>query len=98
MILKGLILISIKLRPYCGIFGIDNSSVDKYLKISKFSRLHASLGDTGGFIYEIYNQGPSCSYMLLWKSHNCFRDNLSGMLFCLYIKVYHPSIFPLLEG
>ena len=53
--------IALKLRPYGGIFGIDNSSEDKYPKISKVLRLHAILQDAGGFIYEIYNQGPGYS-------------------------------------
>ena len=89
--------IALKLRPYGGIIGIDNSSVDKYLKISKVLPLHAILHDAGGFIYEIYNQGPGYSYMLPWKSSNCFSGHLSGILFCLYIKVFHPSICHLLE-
>ena len=89
--------IALKLRPYGGIICTDNSSVEKYLKISKVLRLHAILHDAGGFIYEIYNQGPGYSYMLPWKSSNCFSGHLSGILFCLYIKVFHPSIFHLLE-
>ena len=89
--------IALKLRPYGGIIGIDNSSVDKYLKISKFLRFHAILHDAGGFIYEIYYQGPGYSYMLPWKSSNCFSGHLWGIYFCLYINVFHPSIFPLLE-
>ena len=89
--------IALKLRPYGGIIGIDNSSFDKYLKVSKVLRLHAILHDAGGFIYEIYNQGPGCSYMLPWKSSNCFSGHLSGRLFCLFLKIFHPSIFHLLE-
>ena len=42
-----------KLKAYAGIIGIDNSSLDKYLKISKSLRLHAILDDAGGFIYKI---------------------------------------------
>ena len=89
--------LALKLMPYGGIIGIDNSSVDKYRKISKILRLHAILHDASGFIYEIYNQGPGYSYMLPWKSSNCFSGHLSGILFCLYIKVFHPSIFLILE-
>ena len=89
--------IALKLRPYGGLIGIDNSSLDKYLKVSKILRLHAILHDAGGFIYEIYNQGPGYSYMLPWRSSNCFIGHLSGILFCLYIKIFHPSIFHLLE-
>ena len=79
--------LALKLRPYVGIIGIDNSSVDKYLKISKVLCLHAILHD------EMYNQGPGYSYRLPWKNSNCFSKHLSGILFCLYIKVFHPSIF-----
>ena len=75
---------ALKLRPYVGIIGIDNSSVHKYLKISKVLRLHAILHDAGGLIYEIYNQRPGYSYMLPWNSSNCFSDHLSGILCCLY--------------
>ena len=89
--------IALKLRSYGGLIGIDNSSLDKYLKVSKILRLHAILHDAGGFRYEMYNQGPGYSYMLPWKSSTCFRGHLSGILFCLYIKIFHPSIFHLLE-
>ena len=89
--------IALTLRPYVGNIGIDKSSVDKYLKISTVLRLHAILHDAGGFIYEICNQTPGYSYMIPRKSSNCFSGHLSGILFCLYIKVFHPSIFHLLE-
>ena len=88
---------ALKLRLYGGLIGIDNSSLDKYLKVSKILGLHANLHDAGGFIYEIYKQGPGYSYMLPWKSSNCFSGHLSGILFCLYIKIFHPSIFHLME-
>ena len=44
--------ILIKLRPYGGLIGIDNSSLGKYLKNSKIFRLHAFLHDAAGFIHE----------------------------------------------
>ena len=43
-------------------------------------------------MYKINNQGPGYSYMLPWKSSNCFSGHFSGILFCLYIKIFHPSI------
>ena len=89
--------IALKLRPYGGLIGIDNSSLDHQLKSFKVLRLHAVLHDAGVFIYERYKQGPGYSYMLPWKSSNCFSGHLSGILFCLYIKIFHPSIFHLLE-
>ena len=37
--------IVLKLRPYGGLVGIDNSSLDTYLKSYEFRRLHAILHD-----------------------------------------------------
>ena len=42
--------IALKLRPYCDIIGVDNSSENKYLKISKVLSLHAILHVAGGFL------------------------------------------------
>ena len=89
--------IALKLTPYGGIIGLGNSSLDKNSKLSKFLRLHAVLHDADGFIYETYNQGPGYSFVLPWKSSNCFSGHLLGILFCSYIKVFHQSIFHLLE-
>ena len=89
--------IALKLRPYGGVFGIDDSSLDKYLELLKILRLDAILNDARGFINEIFNQGPGYFYMLPWKGSNCFRGHLSGILICLYKKILYPSIFHLLE-
>ena len=85
--------IALILRPFGGLIGIDNSSLDHQLISFKVLRLHAA----GVFIYERCKQGPGYSYMPPWKSSNCFSGHLSGILFCLYIKVFHPSIYHLLE-
>ena len=50
--------VDLKLRPFGGQIGNDNSSLNKYLKVSQILHLHAILHDAGGFTYEIYNQGP----------------------------------------
>ena len=36
-------VVAIKLRPYGGLIGIENSSLDKYLSDSKILRMHAIL-------------------------------------------------------
>ena len=41
--------IALKLRPYGGLIGIDNSALDKYFKSFKILRLHAILHDASGF-------------------------------------------------
>ena len=40
--------IALKLRPYGGLTGIDNSTLDKYFKSYKILRLHAILHDASG--------------------------------------------------
>ena len=89
--------IALKFRPYGDLIGIDNSSLDHQLKSFKVLRLHAVLHDAGGFIWETYNQGPGYSHMLPWESSTCFSGDFSGILFCLYIKTFHPSNFHFLE-
>ena len=53
--------IALKLRPYVGIIGIDNSSLDKNFK---FLRLHAILHDAAGFVHEFSEKGPGYSYVV----------------------------------
>ena len=48
---------ALKLRPYGGLIGIDNSFLDLYLKNSKILQLHVILHDAGGFIQELYTEG-----------------------------------------
>ena len=54
----------LKLRPYGGLIGIDNSSLDKYFKSYKILRLHAFLHDASGFVFEYSEKGPGYSYVL----------------------------------
>ena len=86
--------ILIKLRPYGGLIGIDNSSLDKYLKNSKILRLHAILHDAAD---KFYQQGPTYCYMLPWNCYNSLLGHLSGITFCLFIKLKKPEVYHLLE-
>ena len=45
-------------RPYGGLIGIDNSSLDKHLKRFKFLRIHAILHDAAGYLQEKNYTGP----------------------------------------
>ena len=84
--------ILIKLRPYGGLIGFDNSSLDKYLKKSKILQLHAILHDAAGFIYDFCQQGPKYCYMLPWNYKNSLMQQLSGIAFCLFIKLKKPEL------
>ena len=56
--------IALKLRPYGGLIGIDNSSLDVYFKNFKILRLHAILHDACGFVYQYSETGPGYSCVL----------------------------------
>ena len=89
--------ILIKLRPYGGLLGIDNSSLDKYLKNCKNLRLHAISLNAAGFIHEIYQQVPTNCYMLPRNCNNSLLGHLSGIAFCLFIKLKKPELYHLLK-
>ena len=89
--------VAIKLRPYGGLIGIDKSSLDKNLNDSKILRLHAILHDAAGFVHEVYNTGPTYCYMIPWKSNNSLIGHLSGITFCLYVKLTKSFLYQMLE-
>ena len=89
--------VAIKLRPYGGLIGIDISSLDKYLNDSKILRMHAILHDAAGYVREVYNSGPTYCYVLPWKCNSSLIGHLSGITFCLYIKLKKPKLYHLLE-
>ena len=87
--------VPIKLRPYGGLIGIDNSSLDEYLIDSKILRLRAILHDAAGFVHEVFNTGPIYCYMLPWKCNNSLIGHLSGITFYLFVKL--TILYQLLE-
>ena len=76
---------------------MDSSSLDKYLNDSKILPLHAILHDAAGFVQEAYNTGPTYCYMLPRKGSNSLIGHLSGITFCLDVKMTKPSLYQLLE-
>ena len=89
--------IALKLRPYGGIIGIDNSSLDAYLKSFKVLRLHAILHDASGFIAEYSQKGPGYSYVLPCPITNAYVGHLTGLFFCMFVKTFKRNLFSLLE-
>ena len=89
--------IALKLRPYGGLIGIDNSALDKYFKSFKILRLHAILHDASGFVYEYSEKGPGYSYVLPCSVTNEYLGYVTGIAFCLYVKSFKNSLFNLLE-
>ena len=89
--------IALKLRPYGGIIGIDNSSLDKYFKSFKILRLQAILHDAAGFVYELSENGPGYSYVLPCPVTNEYLGHVTCLAFCLYVKTFKGRLFSMLE-
>lgn len=90
--------IALKLRPHGGLIGIDDSSLDTVLKHSKVFRLHAILHDAAGFVKDYNSKGPGYIYAFGSGSLNsCILGHLSGLIFCLYLKLFRSKTFRMLE-
>ena len=87
----------LKNRPYGGLIGIDNSSLDKHLKHFKFLRIHAILHDAAGYLQEKNHTGPGYTYVLPCPIKNCYLGHVTGIAFCLFLKTFKPKLFRLLE-
>ena len=89
--------IAMKMRPYGGLTGIDNSSLDKYFKSYKILRLHAILHDASDFVFEYSEKEPGYSYVLPCPVTNEYLGHVKGLAFCLYVKTFKSNLFSLLD-
>ena len=87
----------LKNRPYGGLIGIDNSSLDKHLKQFKFLRILAILHDAAGYLQEKNHTGPGYTYVLPCPIKNCSLVHVTGIAFYLFLKAFKLKLFRLLE-
>ena len=76
-----------------GLIGYGNSCMDSVFCYSKVFRLHAILYDVGGAVRSHTGKGPGYCYVIGRGPTSCLLGHLSGLLFCLYVKLYLPFIF-----
>ena len=86
--------IALKLRPYGGLIGIDDSSLDVYFKNYGCMLWFC---DTCGFVYEYSEKEPGYSYFLPCPVTNEYVGHLTGIAFCLYLKTFKNRLFNRLE-
>lgn len=79
--------------PFGGLIGYGDSYLDKFLKMSKVFRLHAILHDAAGAVCLQSGKGPGYCYMIGRGPNSCLLGHVTGLLFCLYLKLFAPSIF-----
>ena len=76
-----------------GTIGYEDSYFDSVFRYSKVFRLHAILHDAAGAVRVHSGKGPGYCEMIGRGPNSC----LLGLLFCLYVKLFLPSIFILID-
>ena len=79
--------------PFGGLIGYGNSYLDSLLCYSKVFRLHAILHDAAGAVRSHTGKGPGYCYMIGQGRNSCLLNDVTGLLFCLQVKLFLPSIF-----
>ena len=83
--------------PFGGMIGYGYSHLDKIFRFSKVFRLHATLHDAAGAVSLHNGRGPGYCYMIGRGPNSCLLGHVTGLLYCLYLKVFIPSIFNLVD-
>ena len=76
-----------------GLIGYGTFYLDSVFRYSKVFRLHATLYDAAGALRAHSNKGPGYCYMIGRGANRCLLCHVTGLLFCLYVKIFLPSIF-----
>ena len=76
-----------------GVIGYGNSCLDSVFRYSKVFRLHAISHDAAGAVRAHSGKAPGYCYMIGRDPTSSLLGHVTGLLFCLYVKIFLPSIF-----
>ena len=76
-----------------GTIDYGNSYLELFFRHLKTFRLHAILHDAAGAVRAHSGKGPVYCYMIGRGPNSCLLGHVTGLLFCLYVKIFVPSIF-----
>ena len=79
--------------PFGGLIGYRNSYLDSVFRYSKVVRLHAILHDAAGAVRSHSGKGTGYCYMIGRGPSSCLLGDVTGLLCCLYVKLFPPSFF-----
>ena len=82
---------------HVGKVGYGHSYFDSVFRYSKVIRLHSLLHDATGAVRLQIGKGPGYCYMINRGPNSCLLSHMTGLLFCLYVKVFLPSDFNLVD-
>ena len=80
-----------------GTIGYGDSYLDSVFRYSKVFRLHAILHDAAGAVRVHSGKGPGYCYMIGRRPNSCLLGHVTGLLYCLFVKIFLPSIFNLID-
>ena len=80
-----------------GTIGYGDSYLDSVFRYSKVFRLHAILHDAAGAVRAHSGKGLGYCYVIGRGPKSCLLGRVTGVLLCLYIKIFLPSIFNLID-
>ena len=72
---------------------METVCLDSVIRYSKVFRLHAILHDAAGAVRTHSGKGPGYCCMIGRGPNLCLLAHVTGLLFCLYVKLFLPSIF-----
>ena len=75
-----------------GLIGYVKSYLDSVFRYSKLFRLHALLRDAAGTVRAHSGKGPGYWYMIGRGPNSCLLGRVTGLLFCLHVKLFLPSV------
>ena len=90
---QQIVYFNYRLFKFGGLIGYGNSCLDSVFRYSKVFRLHAKLHDAAGAVRSQSGKGPGYCYIIGRGPNSCLLGHVTGLLFCLYVKLFLPSIF-----
>ena len=76
-----------------GLIGSGTSCLDSVFRFSEVFRQHAILHDAAGAAGSHSGKRPGYSYMIGRGPNSCLLGHVTGLVLCLYVKLFLPSIF-----
>ena len=70
-----------------------NTCLDSVFCYSKVFRMHAILHDAAGAVRSHSGESPGYCYMIGRGPNSCLLVHVTGLMFCLYVKIFLPSFF-----
>ena len=80
-----------------GLIECGSSYLDSMFRYSKVLRLHAILHDAAGAVRAHSGKEPGYGYMIGRGPNSCLLGHVTGLLFYLYVQIFVPSIFNLID-